>query len=140
MFAELGFQLIQLTHWKRGARLGDEIYAGELFPTNPINALEASSRRDRREYDRGWFPTNPINALEASIQEEIVLEESIEFPTNPINALEARGTKTHLSQGRFRFPTNPINALEARNDAGSVGYCARRFQLIQLTHWKRDRA
>jgi len=38
------------------------------FPTNPINALEASHRYENAIKGRGTlkFPTNPINALEAS--------------------------------------------------------------------------
>ena len=61
-----GFQLIQLTHWKR------ELYGfiGEAalfaFPTNPINALEASEGRESQSFGAQEFPTNPINALEAS--------------------------------------------------------------------------
>ena len=36
------------------------------------------------------FPTNPINALEASLWVREEWNEVLEFPTNPINALEAR--------------------------------------------------
>ena len=63
------------------------------------------------------FPTNPINALEASRRgARLLFEEGVSFPTNPINALEAR---VEYTDGRLRigrFPTNPINALEARSN------------------------
>ena len=36
------FQLIQLTHWKRGAAKRRSERSLVQFPTNPINALEAS--------------------------------------------------------------------------------------------------
>ena len=38
-----GFQQIQLTHWKRGSNMitFQKVLKGQ-FPTNPINALEAS--------------------------------------------------------------------------------------------------
>ena len=59
------FQLIQLTHWKRAA-VEDASPLGEVvFPTNPINALEASGKCSRRFPATATFPTNPINALEA---------------------------------------------------------------------------
>ena len=37
-----------------------------MFPTNPINALEASAPIAPLRVLMGGFPTNPINALEAS--------------------------------------------------------------------------
>ena len=36
------FQLIQLTHWKREMEMKAAAAFKKLFPTNPINALEAS--------------------------------------------------------------------------------------------------
>ena len=44
----------------------DEILAWLAFPTNPINALEASYLSTSEEGEFWEFPTNPINALEAS--------------------------------------------------------------------------
>ena len=42
--------------------VGDDSY---VFPTNPINALEASHKHDPIDPEELAFPTNPINALEA---------------------------------------------------------------------------
>ena len=64
-----GFQLIQLTHWKRasaGAKMMMNIEFLGVFPTNPINALEASLVFPPGAVIDLKFPTNPINALEAS--------------------------------------------------------------------------
>ena len=42
------------------------------------------------------FPTNPINALEASFTAAVrLIGGAYEFPTNPINALEASGGKDY---------------------------------------------
>ena len=60
------------------------------FPTNPINALEASLGRRVGNCSLLLFPTNPINALEASLVDGLYSRIYAEFPTNPINALEAR--------------------------------------------------
>ena len=87
------------------------------FPTNPINALEASTLGWYVEPVYGQFPTNPINALEARHFYVCCLGASLnfEFPTNPINALEARCLqKPEKVLHSVQFPTNPINALEAR--------------------------
>ena len=70
--------------------LEDKCSALGLFPTNPINALEARSflRNPGSAYEP--FPTNPINALEASVDGLYGKVYADRFPTNPINALEAR--------------------------------------------------
>ena len=70
---------------------GELVYYHKVpFPTNPINALEASQRRGEFYGGHPRFPTNPINALEASEDGTAAVLTSIPFPTNPINALEAR--------------------------------------------------
>ena len=42
-----------------------------LFPTNPINALEASQSDSAHFTSCQAFPTNPINALEARVGLEL---------------------------------------------------------------------
>ena len=55
----LGFQLIQLTHWKRGDRKFIIRPEGVfLFPTNPINALEARGGRVRAGFVCGGGVSN----------------------------------------------------------------------------------
>ena len=84
------------------------------------------------------FPTNPINALEASHTLIKGGGWEIMFPTNPINALEASHTLIKGGGWEIMFPTNPINALEASNlEREELARDNRGFQLIQLTHWKR---
>ena len=85
------------------------------------------------------FPTNPINALEASTGMALGVDTVFAFPTNPINALEASAEAQSLRRCFWLFPTNPINALEASIVMFEVGqFVEIRFQQIQLTHWKRD--
>ena len=95
-----GFQLIQLTHWKREA---ERISAPSLvswFPTNPINALEARQDLNRAQVELVMFPTNPINALEASTSLQLREGFALAFPTNPINALEASPSSLRLLKPR----------------------------------------
>ena len=67
------------------------------------------------------FPTNPINALEASVFHFVGLDECDGFPTNPINALEASVVyKAKIVSPTGEFPTNPINALEASSEPAAV--------------------
>ena len=95
------------------------------FPTNPINALEASARRmgDPPNLEEG-FPTNPINALEASLsyKGEVLVSASC-FQLIQLTHWK-RAVLTRSMTGSMRmFPTNPINALEARLCNGDVQRC-----------------
>ena len=110
-----GFQLIQLTHWKRARRASPATVSIKSFQLIQLTHWKRDDVISQK------VPTCLV------------------FPTNPINALEAR-LETRVSAAlRHQFPTNPINALEA---SGNIGLIVRlgssSFQLIQLTHWKRD--
>ena len=84
-----------------------------MFPTNPINALEA--RRDRREYPRGEVCFQLIQLTHWKRVKRVSQQQAVVvgFPTNPINALEASKVTLEVGDDSYVFPTNPINALEA---------------------------
>jgi hypothetical protein len=90
----------------------------------------------------GSFPTNPINALEASCWSKNDDEYRISrFQLIQLTHWKREVVVIYLTfEGEVMFPTNPINALEARFGQSLVSIPpSGGFQLIQLTHWKRVR-
>jgi len=109
-----GFQLIQLTHWKRAPRCGSSFLKLLRFQLIQLTHWKREIASVGLAGVAGFM-----------------------FPTNPINALEASFSTTTLKGGHTLFPTNPINALEARSGRKLPAKIITSFQLIQLTHWKR---